>query len=461
MLLALWMVPSAAELLIPGVGLRLDIVGWPQVAMWIAVAAGSSLLCALAPAWWISRLQPLVALNGAMGGGSMPQRMGRLLVAMQLALAVMLVAVSLSLGQEIAAVMKRDPGFAQSRVLTATFSARAAGYSDETVGPLYERLRETVGNLPGVEQVGLASNGILAGSRSLSGVFPRDPGLEERAGNYQQDSVDPDYLETVGLRLLQGRWFETTDGEVAPRVAVVTRAFAQTFWGTTEVMGKRFGFGYEAGDDDMEVVGVVADAGINRARDAVTEVFFVPVAQTGWDLRFFAARILRDPDVVRRMIVDALAAAEPGLVFGRWQTLGERREGDMGREAVSSRLAAIIAGLALMLATFGVGSSLAHLVTLRQRELAVRAALGASPRRLMNGVLGDGIRLGIWGAAGGAVLVGLIAVGVPLVGWWDAVPGWFTGMIAACAGLLAAVLGGWLPARRAARINPQRMLKSD
>jgi len=346
----------------------------------------------------------------------MPQRVGRLLVGVQLALAVMLVAGSLSLGQEIAAVLKRDPGFERSRVLTATFSARAAGYTDETVGPLYERLRETVGSLPGVEQVGLASNGILAGSRLRSGIFARDPGLAKRAGNYQQDSVDPDYLETVGLRLLQGRWFETTDGEAAPRVAVVTRTFAQTFWGTTEVIGKRFGFGFEAGDDEMEVIGMVADAGINRARDAVTEIFFVPVAQTGWDLRFFAARVLRDPDVVRRMIVDALAAAEPGLVFGRWQTLGERREGDMGRETASSRLVAIIAGLALILATFGVGSSLAHLVTLRQRELAVRAALGASPRRLMNGVLGDGIRLEIWGATGGAGLVGLIAEGVPLVG---------------------------------------------
>ena len=159
--------------------------------------------------------------------------------------------------------------------------------------------------------------------------------------------------------------------------------------------------------------------------------------------------------------MDALSAAEPGLVFGNWQTLGERREEDMRREIASSRLASIIAGLSLMLATFGVGGSLAHLVTLRQKELAVRAALGATPSRLMRGVLGDGVRLGVWGAAGGAALVLLIAVGVPVVGWWDAVPGWMTGAGSVLAGLGAAVIGGWLPARRASRIDPQRMLKSD
>lgn len=461
LVLAMWMVPAAAELLTPNVELRLEVVGWSQVMVLVGVAATSSLFCAMAPAWWISKLQPLIALNGAMGGGSMPQRVGRVLVALQLALAVMLVAVSLSLGQEIASVLARDPGFARTEVVTATFSPRSAGYSDETMAPLYERLRATVGALPGVQRMGLSANGILAGSRSRSAVFPRDPELEDRAGQYQQDSVDPTYLQTVGLRLLQGRWFEVTDDADAPRVAIVSQAFAQAFWGTTDVLGKRIGYDYEASDADMTVIGLVADAGINRARDAKTEIFFVPQLQSGWDHRFMAVRVQRDPGAVRRMMVDALAAAEPGLVFGRWQTLGERREGNLSREIASSRLAAIIAGLSLLLATFGVGGSLAHLVTLRQKELAVRAALGATPSRLMRGVMGDGLRLGIRGAIGGAVLVGLIVFGVPVVGWWEAVPGWKTGGGAVIAGLLAAILGGWLPARRAAKIEPQRMLKSD
>ncbi|GAB5562929.1 MAG: ABC transporter permease [Synoicihabitans sp.] len=460
LLLAGWMVPAAAELLIPGVGLRLEVVGWNQLAVLVGVALISSLGCALVPAWWISKLQPLIALNGAMGGGSIPQRVGRVLVSVQLALAVMLVAVSLSLGQEISSVLARDPGFARSEVLTATFSPRNAGYTDETVEPLFERLRETMQKLPGVEQVDLAANGILAGSRSSSTIFPRDPELESRAGAYQQDSVGPTYLQTVGMRLLQGRWFETTDGPDTPNVVIVTAAFARTFWGTTDVIGKRMGYDYEATDEDMTVVGVLADAGINRARDAETEMFFLPQSQSGWDFRFMAVRVQRNPDAMRRIIVDALAGVEPGLVFGNWQTLGERREGNLRREIASSRLAAIIAVLSLILATFGVGGALAHLVTLRQKELAVRAALGATPSRLMRGVMGDGVRLGIWGAVGGGGLILLIVLGVPVLGWWEAVPDKFTSSGAVVAGLLAALAGCWLPAKRASRVDPQRLLKS-
>ena len=459
--LASWLVPSAADLLAPGATLRLEIVGWVQMGVLLGVAVSCSVACALAPAWWISRLQPLVALNGAMGGGSMPQRVGRALVATQLALAVMLVAVSLSLGQEIAEVLNRDPGFERESVITSRFNPRTAGYNDETVGALHERLRQVVQAVPGVAGVGFSANGILAGSRSRSGVFARSEGVTIKSGQYQQDAVDPDYREAVGLRLLQGRWVEHTDTEESPNVAVVTQAFARAMWGRTDVIGERMGYGYEASEEDMTVVGVISDVGVNRAREMATEMFFAPEAQTGWGFGFLAVRVQRDPDAVRRMLVDALAEAEPGLVFGSWQTLGERREGNMRREIASSRLATIIAGVAMVLAVFGVGGSLAHLVALRQRELAVRAALGASPNRLLAGVLRDGLRLGLWGATGGAVLVALVALGLPVVKWWDTTPGVWVGLAASASGVVAALLGGWWPARRASRVDPQQMLKAD
>ncbi|MCF3651147.1 ABC transporter permease [Synoicihabitans lomoniglobus] len=461
LLLATWMLPAAAQLLTPGATLTLELVGWSQLTMLVGVALFCSVGCALVPAWWIARLQPLVALNGAMGGGSMPQRVGRALVAVQLALAVMLVAVSLSLGGEIAEVLNRDPGFERDTVLTTRFNPRAAGYTSDGLAGLNQRLRNTVEQVPGVERVGLSSNGILAGSRSRSGVFPRGEGLTGRGGNYQQDTADIDYLATVGLRLLQGRWFEVTDTDDAPQVAVVTRAFARAMWGRADVIGEQFGYDYEATENDMTVIGIVADAGINQARETETEMFFTPGEQNQWGYGFLAVRVSRHPDAVRRMLVEALEAAEPGLVFGRWETLGERREGNMRREIASSRLATIIAGVAMLLATFGVGGSLAHLVTLRQRELAVRAALGATPNRLLRGVLHDGLRIGLQGAAGGGALVALVAWGVPVVSWWDASPSAVVGIVAAGGGVLAAVVGGWLPARRASRVDPQRMLKAD
>src|SRR5690606_33274541 len=161
-------------------------------------------------------------------------------------------------------------------------------------------------------------------------------------------------------RLQQGRWFEETDTAESPRVIVVTRAFARAMWGREDVLGERIGYDYEPSEEDMTVVGIVGDAGINRARELVTEMFFVPVTQSRSGFGFMAARVQRDPTVVRRMLADALAAVEPGLVFGGWETLAERREGGMRSEIASARLAAFVAGLAMLLATFGVGGALAH-----------------------------------------------------------------------------------------------------
>lgn len=461
LLLASWLVPAAATLLVPDATLQLDVAKVGPLAVLALVAVGSSLACALAPAWWISRLEPLIATKGGTGGGNSPQRLGRVLVAMQLALAVMLVAVSLSLGHEIAHVLARDPGFAAAEVLTTRFDPRTAGYGQTELDGLYARLRAAALAVPGVERVGFSATGILSGSRSQSGVFARGAGFEDRADDYQEDRADPDYLPTVGLHLLQGRWFEDTDLADSPRVAVVTPAFARALWGDTAVMGRRFGYDYAPGDDDMTVVGIVADAGINRARETAAAIFFTPAAQAHGAMGFLAVRVQGNPETVRPRVANALAAAEPGLVFSSWRTLEQRRESSLRGEIASSRLAGIIAGLALAQATFGVGGALAHLVTLRQRELAVRLALGATPDRLLRGVLGDGLRLGCWGAVGGGALIALLAVVLPKTSGWQVAPGWGSGVVAAGCGVLAALLGGWWPARRAARVDPQAMLKAE
>lgn len=459
--LTLWLVPMAARLLLPGAELRLDVLDWTPVGVLVGVAVLCSLACALAPAWWLSRLQPLVAMKGSLAGGALPQRVGRLLVAVQLALAVMLVAVAATLGREIASLLDRDPGFARETVLTTQFDPRVAGYAEGDLPALYERLRATARSVPGVEDVALAANGILAGSRSTSGIYARDAGGRDNHGSYQQEYTDVAYLRTVGMHLLQGRWFEASDRKDAANVAVVSRSLARKLWGTDDVVGKRFGYGFDADPEDMTVVGVVADASINRTRDATTEIFFVPAVQYGATLQYLAVRASRDPAAVQRMVADALAAAEPGLVFNGWKSLEQRREFNLRSDIASSRLATIIAALALVLATFGVGGSLAHLVALRQRELAVRVALGATPERLLRGVLADGLRLGAWGAAGGALLIVFVTWAVPRVGWWSATPGFWVGGLAAACGVLAALAGGWGPARRAARVDPQRVLKAD
>ncbi|WP_221029463.1 ABC transporter permease [Actomonas aquatica] len=461
LLLVQWTLPGAARLLAPGTDLALSLWGSAPIGVLVGVATACGVACALVPAWWLSRLQPLVALQGAMGTGRLPQRLGRVLVAVQLAVAVLLVAVAFSLGREIADVLAQDPGYDREVTLTARFDPRTAGYEYEDLEPLYARLKQAAEAVPGVERIGFSATGILSHSRSASTIYPRGEGLEALAGNYQNEVIDVDFASAVGLRLERGRWFAETDSAEAPPVALVSQSFARKMWGTTEVLGKRMGFGYEPEDSDLEVVGVVSDARINRVKEDGVEIFYVARSQFPAGMGYVAVRTQRDPAAVRARLKDAFGSVEPGLVFGSWQTLGERMESDLRSDIASSRLAGIVAGLALILAMCGVGGSLAHLVTLRQKELALRMALGATPQTLLRDVLFDGLRLGVLGALGGAALIGALAWGLSLITWWNATPSFSVAVGAAVCGLLAALLGGWLPARRASRVDPQRMLKAD
>ncbi len=452
-----WILPLAQNQFAAGA----DVTLAPWQAVTLTKLAGVALLCglgcALIPAWWLSRLQPLIALKGSLGGGQFALRMGRGLVAVQLALAVMLAAVAFSLGREIDQVLSQDLGFEQDTTLTARFDVRTAGYTEEDFPSLYARLKSTAESVVGVERVGFSATGILSNSRMASTTFARGEGVGVTAESFQTEIVDVDYPGAVGLKLERGRWFSETDTEDSPRVAVVSQAFARRVWGTTEVLGNRIGFGFEPSDEDMEIVGVMSDARLNRAREDQVEAYLLPAPQFPAPLSYVAVRVSRDPEAVRERLAEAFRSVEPGLVFGSWQTLGERVDASLRRDKASSRLAGVVAGLALLLGVFGVGGSLAHLVALRQRELAVRIALGATPDHLQWGVLKDGARLGGWGALGGAVLIG----GVFLGGWVPMASNPIVVAIAMACGFGAALVGGWIPARRAAKVDPIEMLKSD
>lgn len=452
-----WVLPLAQTQFAPGADVTLE--PWQGVTLvkLASITILCGLGCALIPAWWLSRLQPLVALKGSLGGGQFAVRMGRGLVAVQLALAVMLAAVAFSLGKEIDRVLSQDLGFEKETTLTARFDVRTAGYTEEEFPALFERLRATAREVPGVEEVGFSATGILAGSRMSSMTFARREGADALPETVQSEIADIDYPATVGLRLERGRWFNETDTSESPPVTVVSQAYARQTWGTTEVLGKRIGFGYEPSEEDMEIIGVMADANFNQARQGDVAIFMLPVAQFPAALSHAAVRVSRNPEAVRERLAEAFRSVEPGLVFTTWRTLGERVDSNLRRDKASSRLAGVVAGLALLLGVCGVGGSLAHLVTMRQRELAVRMALGATPEDLQRGVLKDGARLGGWGALGGAGLIGVL-----LLGGWTPMQGepLVIGIAMVC-GVVAALVGGWLPARRAARVDPIEMLKSD
>jgi putative ABC transport system permease protein len=327
------------------------------------------------------------------------------------------------------------------------------------------RLDARIRAIPGIDAVGFAANGILVGSRSRSVIFSRGDDAKVRAGEYQQDQVSDGYFAAVGMTLLRGRTFTSGDSEQAPLVSVVTESFARGIYGTPDAIGRRFGFGAVPGGKDFTIVGVVADASVNAVRENAPSMFFIPVLQGGANAsrysNFLAVRTRAQPEIVGRMLREMLSREEPALEWGPWKTLRERMAEDVSRDVALSWMVGALAVVAMMLATLGIGVTLAHLVALHQREIAVRMALGADHRKIMHDVLAGAWRIaGIGGGVG--LMLAWILPRVPIVA--SILPsrpdGWAAG-VALVLGLIAVTIGGWRPARRAATVNPQQLLKTE
>jgi predicted permease len=461
LLLASWLLPAAVHLLIPGENVAAA-VGLRSTALMTVLALGSAILSALAPAWWISRVEPLQALSGNRGLGRAPIRLGRILVVAQFALAVALVALATALGGELSRLLAADPGFNRDQVVTAVFDPASAGYERPGIQPLLERMRRSVLGVPGVTGVSFSSSGILAGSQSSSGIYLRNPGALAHQRNIQHDAVTPGYFGVIGMPLLLGRDFAEGDNSDAVPVAIVSASFAREFFGENSPIGQSFGFDSKPSKEDRIVVGVVADVHLNSVREPAPPLFFTPTAQTTDGMpHFIAVRFAGPEAAVQTSLREALARAEPGLVLTSWKTLEQRMSDNLRGDLVTTSLAEIFGAAAILLAGAGVAGSLGYLVVLRQRELALRIAIGASPSRLFRGVVADALRLSLAGGILGVAAIWLIPMLPVVKPILPAQPGIGAALAAAAIALLTAIVAGAIPARRAARIDPMKVLKLE
>jgi predicted permease len=383
-------------------------------------------------------------------------------VVAQFALAVALVAVATALGAELQRSLTADPGFERERVLTAVFDAASAGYDQKATPALLERMRETALGLPGVQSVGFSASGILAGSQSSSGIFMRDPQARVQQGEFQHDSISPGYFGVTGVTMLRGRDLTESDKEGAPRVVVVSAAFARQVFGDRDPIGQRIGTDPTSTKDDRTIVGVVADVKMNGVREQVPPMFYTTLAQPmDADPHFLAVRFAGPAAALQTNLQAALARLEPGLVLTSWKTLQDRMESDLSGDLATTRLAEIFGGCAILLAGAGIAGSLGYLVILRQRELALRMAIGASPGQVLRSVLEDSLRLGLIGAAVGVAVAWLLPMLPAVRAVLSAPPGIVPALVAAMIALVTALVAGWIPARRASRIDPILMLKAE
>ncbi|HEX7243825.1 MAG TPA: FtsX-like permease family protein, partial [Longimicrobiaceae bacterium] len=471
LLLASWGTQALVALRPAGLP-RLEAVGIDGAVL--AFAAGAALLtvllAGLLPALRATRPDLAGAIkegNSARGGrGGARLRAG--LVVAELALSVTLLAGAGLLVKSFLRLQAVDPGFRTEGALAFETQVPTALYpGDPEVEAFYGRLLERLESLPGVRSAGAVVSLPLTGfgmgsSFSVEGRGPARPGDGQEI---QVRAATPDYFRAMGISLVRGRAFTAQDRAGSPPVVLLNQAAVRRFFPAEDPLGRRITLTWSRdGQPDPvggTVAGVVGDVREGGLDQDARPTLYVAHAQVP----------LRSMHVVLRATGDhlALAGAVRAEMRGldpRLPVAGLRTLDDLVAESVSARrfyvlLLGLFAGLALALAAVGIFGVTSYSVARRTREIGVRMALGAQAGRMLRMVLGEALGLAALGIALG--LAGALALTRLLAGMLFQVGAADPATFLACAGVLGSValLAGWLPARRATRVDPMVALRAD
>ena len=389
------------------------------------------------------------------GRGSMTGM--RPLVALQLALAVVVVGAGVLLGRTLINFAHVAPGFAATELVGASFDADASGYTRDEMPALGERLVSAVRTVPGVASAAVSTCGLIANCAFSSGV--QIEGVTDIV-SLQENWIGPGRFATLGVALISGREFDDRDRAGSPLVAIISESVANRYFPDRTAIGRRLGL---AGLD-TEIVGVVREARSASVREPPVPMVFFPITQppsfrvspTTLDVRVAGEAAAMVP-----AIRDALRRAEPRLVIDGVVTMSSRLANDVNRERVAAYLTAAFAGLALLVSAVGLYGVLSYGVAQRTREIGVRVALGARRGEVAALVVGDAV-----GVVGAGLLAGVIAsfaagrlLQTLLFEVSFADPATLALVLATLAVVtLVAVL---VPARRAALVDPVVALRSE
>ena len=454
LLFASW-ATTAMVVLAPGDIPRLDEVSLdgPVAAFALLVAAATTVFFAVAP---LRRPRHIAAtLRGQRNAGERSRvRTGFVFVQLTLAFAL-LVGASL-LTRAFVTLSAWDPGFQKEGVLVTWLLAPPGTY--QTTGNAVTALmqaRDRVAALPGVQSAGLTSaNPMFGGTETGQLTRAGAPAAPEPVEWFD---VDPHYFNTLGARVLRGRGLSLGDTHSDPPVALVNETFARRFFAQADPIGQRVTvMNYGA-----DIVGVVPDFRPNRPDEAVAPQIFWPIQQYRRFAAYLVIRVAPGVTVPEDAVSAAITSAGPALQMTSLTSLDTFLDRSLVSPMFNMAVLGVFALVAVALAAVGVYGVIAFSVTSRTREIGLRVALGATPGTVMRQFVMDTCRLALGGAMAGLIL----AVG--LERWFDhllyGVPPFdplsLSGVIVIF--LIVALTAGYLPARRASRIDPARALASE
>jgi predicted permease len=454
--------------IISDIGVRLTFeLDRRAIAVGLVLAAASALLSSLVPAWRASHATNLAFTLRS--GSSNVHRLSRLwgrngLVTVQVALALVLLTVTVYLGRAFRAELS-EPGFRTERMLLSSFDPRLAGYDAVRTEAFYRQLGERVRALPGVESVGMTSIVPLnQDNREPVSIVPEGFQLPRDTTSLTilSSRIDEGYLETMAVPLVMGRGFASSDTTTSPRVALINKAMAARFWPEQNPIGKRVRLMDRQDQPWVEVVGVTADNKFNWIGEGPTAWLYLPQRQDVGSRSTLLVNTVGNAAALAGPVRDIVIEIDPNMPISSVRTMEEFYNGNASALVVMlTSVVGTMGVLGLLLALVGLYGLVAYAAARRTREIGIRMAVGAPSSSVLRMVLRHGFALAtagvIVGVVGSVAVGGLIRSVFPNAGLIDLT----TYLIVVPILVAITLFAAWVPARRAARIDPLVALRQE
>jgi predicted permease len=451
----------------------------PILGFAFALSLLTGVVFGIAPAWIGSHSEPAEALRGVNRStrdrSSLPQKS---LIVFQAALSLVLLAGAGLLTQSLRNLEHQSFGISTANRYVIHLDPYSAGYTNERLPALYQQLEQRFSALPGAKSVGLALYSTLEGDNWGECIYIQGrpaPGPDSQCGS-SWDRLSTNFFDTVGQPVLRGRGITDQDTATSRFIAVVNQSFVKKFFPNEDPIGKHFGNDGQQYADSFEIVGVVADAKYNSPREEFRPMFFRPITQrlmtykepsaiTGESRSMYinsiTLRMSGDQQNVESLVRHTLAEIDPDLTIIDLHSLDYQVAGNFNQERLIARLTTLFGLLALLLASVGLYGVTAYSVARRTSEIGVRMALGATRASVVAMIIRVSmLQIGIGLAIGIPVTLicgRLVASQLYNVRTYDPIVlGASVLILSACA-----ILAGFIPARRAASIEPMQALRSE
>jgi len=452
-------------LLPSGVDLSLN---WRVLLFTLVVSLLTGLLFGLAPAWRATSLDLTTALKHSRTTGTV-SRLSKGLLVLQVALSFLLLVGAGLFIRTLYNLQRVNLGFNQENLLVFRLQPEHSGYKDERLFQFYHQLFTRLDHSPGVRAATFGRVELIANDNWFNDfLLPGETEETAAERDTMRQMVRENYFATMEIPLLRGREFTTKDDQHVPNVAIVNQTFVHKFFSDQDALGKRVTF--LENKHDVEIVGVVADTKYENQREETQPLLYTPWQQEGAAIgeMHFVLRTAGEPTTLAATVRQVVHELDTNLPITEIGTQSARVQATLGQERLYARLLSFFGGVALVLASIGLFGVLAYSVSQRTKEIGIRMAFGAQVKNVLRLVILEGMKLVVLGLAVGALT--WYALNRLLESQYFGPDTWQQRMAAQLYGVKAtdsltliiigflltmvALIACWLPARRAARVDP-------